>query len=87
MLMTTPHPQYPVLGVSSVGVATSRNPSVDVNIYWPEKDLSLSMAAVYPHNGEARAKFALKTPVDRLRRIQIDAGYTLPQSLVTFPLT
>ena len=86
--MTTPHQQYPKMGVSCVGVATHNRPSMELNFYWPEKDVSLVLAANYQRPEQVRATFALKTPLPRISRVSIDAGYALlPPSAVKMDIS
>jgi len=80
--MNTPHPQYRKMGVSTMGVVTETRSSIDANVYWPEKDASLSLAVIHVQPGEVRAKFQVQAPVEKLSRLSIEGGYIFPESLV-----
>lgn len=58
--------------------ADERQPSLDLQIYWPQKEIGMSFIADFFNEEQHRGRFHLKTPFEELRNLTIDGSCSVP---------
>ena len=78
--MTTPNPSYAIIGLSSQYTVDEKQPSFDLKINWPEKEVGIHMAADIFREGYHRGRVYVKTPFEQLQNLAVDGSFTPPSS-------
>lgn len=79
--VTTPNPNYAVIGVSSHYVADEKQPSFDLQLNWPGKEFKTNLKLDVSTEGYSRGRFQMNTPFQQLHQFTIDGSFTSPSDL------
>lgn len=78
-MLTTPNPNYAVIGMSSLYIADEKQPIFDLQINWPGKQIGINFIADVSeafHGGQLQ----IKTPFEQLRNFTLDGSFPPPSS-------
>ena len=73
-LLTTPHPSYAVIGITSQYTADEKQPTFDLQVNWPNKEIGINF--VVDILTDHRARFQMKTPFEQLRNFSVDGSFS-----------
>lgn len=74
-LLTSPQPDYEIIGISSHYSTDEKEPSFDMQVNWPGKQAGLNVAADFLTDGLQRGRFEMKLPFQNLKDLAIDGAY------------
>lgn len=80
--MTTPHPDYEVIGFASHYSTDEKEPSFNIQVNWPQNQLGLSIGADFLSENSQRGFIQLKLPFQELKHIALDGAY-IPMETVS----
>ncbi|XP_057368025.1 uncharacterized protein LOC130689027 [Daphnia carinata] len=78
-VLTTPNPNYAVIGLSSQYVADEKQPAFDLQINWPGKQVGVNFVADISE-GSHGGRLQMKTPFEQLRNFTVDGSFSPPSS-------
>lgn len=72
--ITTPHPDYEIIGLSSHYSADEKEPSLNVQINWPENQVGMRLGADFQTENLYKGHFQMKLPFQQLKNFAIDGS-------------
>lgn len=74
-LLTSPQDGYEILGLSSHYSTDEKEPSFDIQINWPDKQVGLAVAADFLTEGLQRGRFHMKLPFHDFKDVAVDGAF------------
>lgn len=84
--MTTPHPNYSTIGLTSQYIADENQPSFSLALNWPGKEFSIHGVGDISSEGQYRGRFQMKTPFQQLHQLGIDGSFSSPSDLTVIQI-